>query len=108
MAKKLFGSLVSMFERKTLKDSDILTWARVEYSDDWEFAYNHIKNYGMGPKQGVYKQMRKFIAKLFSFGWEYKSPQEKYLANSVDLADLESRQKALIYGTVNPNLRGWI
>ena len=55
MAKKLFGSLVSMFERKTLKDSDILTWARVEYSDDWEFAYNHIKNYGMGPKQGVYK-----------------------------------------------------
>ena len=55
MAKKLFGSLMSMFERKTLKDSDILTWARVEYSDDWEFAYNHIKNYGMGPKQGVYK-----------------------------------------------------
>tara|TARA_B100000941_G_C28077587_1_gene337169 strand:+ start:253 stop:420 length:168 start_codon:yes stop_codon:yes gene_type:complete len=55
MAKKLFGSLMSMFERRTLKDNDIRTWARVEYSDDWEFAYNHIKNYGMGPKQGVYK-----------------------------------------------------
>ena len=25
-----------------------------------------------------------------------------------DLADLESRQKALVYGTVNPNLKGWI
>ena len=55
MAKKLFGSLMSMFERKTLKDNDIRTWARVEYSDDWEFAYNHIKNYGTGPRQGVYK-----------------------------------------------------
>lgn len=108
MAKKLFGSLVSMFERKTLKDNDIRTWARVEYSDDWEFAYNHIKNYGIGPKQGVYKQMRKFIAKLFTFGWETRDPIETYLANSVDLVDLEQRQKALVYGTVNPNLRGWI
>ena len=55
MAKKLCGSLVSMFESKKLKDNDIRTWARVEYADDWVFAYNYIKNYGMGPKQGVYK-----------------------------------------------------
>mgnify|MGYP001242164649 CR=1 FL=1 len=52
--------------------------------------------------------MKNFFSKLFKFGWEYKTPQERYLANSVDLADLESRQKALVYGTVNPNLKGWI
>tara|TARA_Y200000002_G_C22593301_1_gene626207 strand:+ start:760 stop:918 length:159 start_codon:yes stop_codon:yes gene_type:complete len=52
--------------------------------------------------------MRKFIAKLFTFGWETRDPIETYLANSVDLVDLEQRQKALVYGTVNPNLRGWI
>ena len=55
MARMLLGSLVSMFERKKLNDSDIRTWARVEYPNDWEFAYNHIKQYGNGPKQGVYK-----------------------------------------------------
>ena len=55
MAKKLFGSLLSMFESKTLKDSDIRTWAKTEYSNDWEFAFNHIKEYGKGPKQGVYR-----------------------------------------------------
>jgi len=55
MAKKLYGSLVSMFGQKKLKDSDIRTWAKVEYSNDWEFAYNHIKKYGKGPKQGVYR-----------------------------------------------------
>ncbi len=54
MAKKLYGSLVSMFGRKKLKDNDIRTWAKVEYSNDWEFAYNHIKQYGKGPKTGVY------------------------------------------------------
>ena len=51
MAKKLFGSLMSMFESTTLKDNDIRTWARVEYPDDWEFAYNHIKQYGKGPNK---------------------------------------------------------
>ena len=54
MAKKLYGSLVSMFGQKKLNDSDIRTWAKVEYSNDWEFAYNHIKEYGKGPKTGVY------------------------------------------------------
>tara|TARA_B100001094_G_scaffold60691_1_gene56249 strand:+ start:51 stop:218 length:168 start_codon:yes stop_codon:yes gene_type:complete len=55
MAKKLLGSLMSMFERKKLSDNDIRIWAKTEYSTDWEFAYNHIKNHGNGPKQGVWR-----------------------------------------------------
>ena len=53
MAKKLFGSLVSMFERKTLSDNDIRTWAKTEYGKDWNFAYHEIKLTGKGPKMGV-------------------------------------------------------
>lgn len=51
-----------------------------------------------------------FLKKLFTFkwGWETTDPREIYLANSVDLVDLEQRQKQLTYGTVNPNLKGWI
>jgi len=50
----------------------------------------------------------KWFRKLFKFGWERQNPVEKYLANSVDLVDLEQRQKAILYGNVNPNLKGWI
>ena len=52
--------------------------------------------------------MKNFFSKLFKFGCETKDPIETYLANSVDLVDLEQRQKALVYGNVNPNLKGWI
>tara|TARA_B100001093_G_scaffold112082_1_gene104463 strand:+ start:2748 stop:2993 length:246 start_codon:yes stop_codon:yes gene_type:complete len=54
MAKKLYGSLVSMFGRKKLRDNDILTWARTEYGKDWNFAYEHIKATGKGPRMGVH------------------------------------------------------
>jgi hypothetical protein len=54
MARKLYGSLVSMFGRKKLKDNDILTWARTEYGKDWNFAYEHIKATGKGPRMGVH------------------------------------------------------
>ena len=50
----------------------------------------------------------KWLKKLFKFGWETQNPVETYLANSVDLVDLEQRQKAIVYGNVNPNLKGWI
>ena len=50
MAKKLYGSLVNMFGRKKLSEQDMMTWAKVEYANDWVFAYNHIKQYGKGPK----------------------------------------------------------
>ena len=52
--------------------------------------------------------MKNFFSKLLRFGWERHDPIETYLANSTDLVDLERRQKALVYGTVNPNLKGWI
>ncbi len=51
MARKLYRGLVSMFESKKLKDNDIRIWARVEYANDWVFAYNHIKQYGKGPNK---------------------------------------------------------
>ena len=38
----------------------------------------------------------KWFKKLFKFGWETQNPVETYLANSVDLVDLEQRQKAII------------
>ena len=58
--------------------------------------------------------MKKFIAKIISWPWQRSmSIEEKYLAQSTDLVDLERRQKQLRYGTapihtVNVNLRGWV
>lgn len=54
MARTLLGSLVSMFGRKKLRDNDILTWAKTEYGKDWNFAYEHIKATGKGPRMGVH------------------------------------------------------
>ena len=54
MAKKLYSSLVSMFERKKLSDNDMLTWAKTEYGRDWQYAYDCIKRTGHGPRMGVY------------------------------------------------------
>jgi len=55
MARKLYGSLVSMFGRKKRKDNDIMTWARTEYGKDWNFAYEHIIATCKGPRMGVHK-----------------------------------------------------
>ena len=54
------------------------------------------------------KMIKNFFKKLFKFGWEYQSPHEYYLSQATDLVDLERRQKQLLYGNVNPNLKGWI
>ena len=50
----------------------------------------------------------KWFKKLFTFGWEFQRPQERYLSQATDLVDLERRQKQLLHGNVNPNLKGWI
>ena len=42
MARKLLGSLMSMFERKKLSDNDILIWAKTEYGRDWRYAYEYM------------------------------------------------------------------
>lgn len=56
MAKKLFNSLVSMFGRSyKSNDSDLLVWAKTEYGNDWQYAYQHMQdNKGKAPKMGVY------------------------------------------------------
>ena len=46
--------------------------------------------------------------------WDYIRPksererEEQYLAQSVDLVDLERRQKVLQNKHTNPNLSGWV
>ena len=41
------------------------------------------------------EKMREFFRKLFRFGWERHDPIETYLANSVDLVDLELEKQEL-------------
>jgi hypothetical protein len=36
-----------------MEDRDLATWARIEYKNDAEFAYNHMKETGTAPKVGV-------------------------------------------------------
>ena len=50
MARKLLGSLMSMFERKKLSDNDIRIWAKTEYGKDWEYAYYSLQKTGQAPK----------------------------------------------------------
>lgn len=34
-------------------DRDLRSWARIEFKSDAEYAYNHMKEYGMAPVIGV-------------------------------------------------------
>jgi hypothetical protein len=58
MMKRIIDSLVSMFGRQGYKayQRDMLTYAKTEYANDWEFAYHYMLNHnGRGPKMGVYQ-----------------------------------------------------
>ena len=53
------------------------------------------------------------IQTILKFIWNLrpksqKELREEWLASSHDLVELERRQKQLLYGQVNPNLKGWI
>jgi hypothetical protein len=49
---KLFDALVG--SRKTrMKDHDLRTWARIEYKNDAEFAYNYMVENGTSPSLGI-------------------------------------------------------
>lgn len=50
---KFFEGWISLFRKDTLHDSDLKTWARIEYKHDAEFAYNHMKEFGLAPTIGV-------------------------------------------------------
>ena len=30
--------------------NDLMTWAKTEYANDWEFAYHHMVTYGKAPR----------------------------------------------------------
>lgn len=58
MANMLFNGLVSLFGRNSRKanEADMLTYAKTEYANDWEYAFHYmLNNKGKGPKAGVYQ-----------------------------------------------------
>jgi hypothetical protein len=49
---KLFDSITKN-TKNTMSDRDLATWARTEYKADAEYAYFHMKQYGVAPRLGV-------------------------------------------------------
>lgn len=50
MTNMLFTGLVNIFTKpKTKQQSNMMTWAKTEYGNDWQFAYNHMLDTGMPP-----------------------------------------------------------
>ena len=49
---RLFDSLTKI-TRPTMSDKDLSTWARIEYKKDAEYAYFHMKQYGVAPRLGA-------------------------------------------------------
>lgn len=54
MTLNFFGSLANFFGGRSRMSAayrkDLMTWAKTEYPNDWEFAYNHmINNNGKAP-----------------------------------------------------------
>ena len=48
MTLNFFGSLAKLLggRSKAKYRSDLLKWAKAEYANDWEFAYNYMLNNG--------------------------------------------------------------
>ena len=53
MTVTFFGSLTKLLGGRKMSAGyrkDLMTWAKTEYPNDWEFAYNHmINNDGKAP-----------------------------------------------------------
>ena len=53
MTLNFFGSLAKLLGGRRMSAAyrkDLMTWAKTEYPNDWEFAYNHmINNNGSAP-----------------------------------------------------------
>lgn len=49
MTLNFFGSLANLFGGRSRMSAeyrkDLMTWAKTEYSNDWEFAYNYMLNH---------------------------------------------------------------
>lgn len=53
MTLGFFKSLASLFggRKNAAYRRDLLTWAKTEYANDWEFAYEHmLRHNGQAPK----------------------------------------------------------
>ena len=58
MVEKLFAGLVSLLGTRSQStyEKSMLTYAKTEYKDDWQYAYQYMLNHkGQGPRMGVYK-----------------------------------------------------
>ena len=58
MAKMLFNGLVSLLgsfrSSPTAFEKEMLTYAKTEYGNDWQYAYHYmITHNGQGPRMGV-------------------------------------------------------
>jgi hypothetical protein len=57
MATTLFNGLVSLlgsFRSTTTFEKEMLTYAKTEYGNDWQYAYHFMLTHnGQGPKMGV-------------------------------------------------------
>jgi hypothetical protein len=49
---RLFDSLTKTV-KQPMPDKELAIWARTEYKADAEYAYFHMKQYGVAPKLGV-------------------------------------------------------
>lgn len=49
---KFFEGWVEIFNNKKI-DRDLQNWARIEYKNDAEFAYDHMLKYGIAPSLGA-------------------------------------------------------
>ena len=53
MTLNVFGAFTSLFGGGKMSSGyrkDLLTWAKTEYANDWQFAYNYmLENNGQAP-----------------------------------------------------------
>ena len=56
MTNMLFTGLVNIFTKsKTRQESNMMTWAKTEYGNDWQFAYQYMLDHsGSAPNMGVH------------------------------------------------------
>ena len=55
MTEKLFEGLRVVFGSRSKQqyNQQMLCWAKTEYGDDWEWAYQHLMSTGKTPIKGI-------------------------------------------------------
>lgn len=52
---KLFDGFLRLNKRSNSTDAAIMTWAKLEFKNDANYAFFHMKEYGVAPNLGVAK-----------------------------------------------------